>query len=277
MLEKLKNIDRRWVFLFVLLAVLIPLLFPLNLKTETSEPVENIYDYIENLPKGSVILMSFDFSPSTAIELEPAARAIASHAFKNNLNIVAIALWPDGAQLSKNILNDVARQYNKVYGRDYVNLGYKSGGSVLLMGIGGGFTQNFPKDVNNVDVSELPLMNRVKDYSNIDLAVSFSAGVPGMKEYVMIVATQFNVKVAAACTAVSAPEMYTFLNSGQLLGLMGGLKGAAEYEKLLKIRGEARQGMDAQSVVHLLIVLFILFANAIYFIDEFQKKRRLRM
>ena len=93
-----------------------------------------------------------------------------------------------------------------------------------------------------------------------------------MKEYVLIVATQFGLKVGAACTAVSAPEMYSFLDSGQLLGLMGGLKGAAEYEQLLGINGDARKGMDAQSVVHMVIVLFILLSNGIYFYDEYKKK-----
>ncbi len=272
-LEIMKNLDRRWVFLFVLLAVIIPLLFPLNLETKTSRPVENIYNYVDRLPEGSVILMSFDFGPSTQIELGPAAEAVARHAFSKNLKIVAISLWPDGVQISKSLLNKVAKEYGKKYGRDYVNLGFKPGGAVTLMSIAGGFSQVFPTDVDGVDIVELPLMNKVKDYSNIDLVVSFSAGAPGMKEYVLIVSTQFNVKVAAACTAVSAPEMYPFLNSGQLLGLMGGLKGAAEYEKLIAYHGEARKGMDAQSVVHMVIVLFIVFANIVYFVDEYRKKR----
>jgi len=105
--------------------------------------------------------------------------------------------------------------------------------------------------------------------------VSLSAGVPGIREYVLIVNTQFGKTMAGACTAVTAPEMYTFLNSGQLLGLMGGLKGAAEYEKLIEYEGNARKGMDAQSVVHLVIVMFIVFSNIIYFVGEYRRKRML--
>jgi len=271
--EKLKNLDRRWIFLFILLSVIIPLLIPLGLKLHTTGPVENIYNYIESLPEGSVIVVSFDYGPSTEIELNPAAKAIVRHAFRKKIKVVTMALWPMGAQMSQNVMKEVAEEFGAEYGRDYVNLGYKAGGSVLLLSLKSGFAQQFPTDVNNIPLSDLPLMNKVKDYNNCALVVSLSAGVPGIREYVLIVNTQFGKTMAGACTAVTAPEMYTFLNSGQLLGLMGGLKGAAEYEKLIEYEGNARKGMDAQSVVHLVIVMFIVFSNIIYFVGEYRRKR----
>lgn len=276
MLEKLKNLDRRWVFLFVFLSVLIPLLMKIGLKLHTTAPVENIYNYLESLPEGSVILISFDYGPSTETELSPAAVAMVRHAFKRKLKIVTMALWPEGANMSQNVLNKVSKMegINVEYGKDYVNLGYKTGGSVLLMSIKDGFAQQFPTDVNGVPLSDLPLMNKVKDYNSCSLVTSLSAGVPGIREYIIIVSSQFGRKVAGACTAVTAPEMYTFLNSGQLIGLMGGLKGAAEYEKLSGYEdGTARKGMDAQSVVHAVITLFIVFSNVIYFVDKYNESR----
>jgi hypothetical protein len=53
MLEKLQKLDRRWIFLFILVSVIVPLLYPLNLGIATSRPVENMYNFIENLPEGS--------------------------------------------------------------------------------------------------------------------------------------------------------------------------------------------------------------------------------
>jgi len=280
MIEKFKNLDRRWVFLFVLLSVIFPLLFPLKLKLDTTPPVKNIYNFVNSLPEGSVILLSFDYGPSTETELNPAAVALARHAFKRKLKIVTMALWPMGAQMSRNEMNKVVtdlknnQNMNLEYGRDYVNLGYKAGGSVLLMSLKDGFAQQFPTDMDGRPLSDLPLMNRVKDYNNCSMVVSLSAGVPGIREYIIIVSSQFKRQVAGACTAVTAPEMYTFLDSGQLLGLMGGLKGAAEYEKLIDYDdGDARKGMDAQSVVHLVITLFIIFSNVIYFIDKYQQSQ----
>ena len=56
--SKMLNIDRRFIFLLIALAVLIPLLKPINLPIGISPEVKNIYDHIESLPEGAVFLIS---------------------------------------------------------------------------------------------------------------------------------------------------------------------------------------------------------------------------
>jgi uncharacterized membrane protein YdjX (TVP38/TMEM64 family) len=67
--------------------------------------------------------------------------------------------------------------------------------------------------------------------------------------------------MVAGVTAVSAPEFYPYLQSGQLLGLLGGMAGAAEYEKLRNEKGTATRGMDAQSLAHVFVAVCILLGN----------------
>ena len=67
------------------------------------------------------------------------------------------------------------------------------------------------------------------------------------------------------------PEMYPFIQSNQLTGFLGGLKGAAEYETLIDHKDRAAAGMSPQSVVHVLVVCFILFGNFLYFKSGRQK------
>ena len=43
-----------------------------------------------------------------------------------------------------------------------------------------------------------------------------------------------------------APGLYPLLRSGQINGLIGGLRGAAEYESLIGQKGTAVAGMDAR-------------------------------
>ena len=62
-----------------------------------------------------------------------------------------------------------------------------------------------------------------------------------------------------------ASDAYPYLNAGQLEGLLGGLSGAAEYEKLIGVPGTATIGMDAQSIAHILIILLIALGNIAYF------------
>ncbi len=64
------------------------------------------------------------------------------------------------------------------------------------------------------------------------LVVSFATGIIG-EWWANLINAQFGIPVACGCTAVSAPKYYAFLQSGQMVGLLGGLKGASEYEWLL--------------------------------------------
>jgi hypothetical protein len=80
---------------------------------------------------------------------------------------------------------------------------------------------------------------------------------------------------------VSAPKYYAFMNSGQLVGMLGGMKGAAEYEKLLSAKytslGKfyggtvdftATKGMDGQTVLHGVILGFIFLGNLAFFVTR---------
>ena len=73
-------------------------------------------------------------------------------------------------------------------------------------------------------------------------------------------------------TAVSAPKYYAFVDAGQFVGLLGGMKGAAEYELLVGKSGKAVKGMGAQSLVHLLIIGLVIVGNIGYFVSR-RKKR----
>ena len=65
-----------------------------------------------------------------------------------------------------------------------------------------------------------------------------------------------------------APDLFPFIQSGQMVGVLGGLSGAAEYESILKRPGKATAGMSAQSMAHLIIVVFIIFGNIVYFFSR---------
>ncbi|HOM56568.1 MAG TPA: hypothetical protein PLG27_02315, partial [Candidatus Latescibacteria bacterium] len=61
MIQKLLNIDRRWVFLFIFVGVAAAMLFPLPLPIRPSSDVKNVYNTIESI-KGkpnATVLLSF--------------------------------------------------------------------------------------------------------------------------------------------------------------------------------------------------------------------------
>ncbi|HEY3998850.1 MAG TPA: hypothetical protein VGO93_08305, partial [Candidatus Xenobia bacterium] len=79
--------------------------------------------------------------------------------------------------------------------------------------------------------------------------------------YVQVVHGRYHTPVAGALTAVMVPGYQPYLNSGQALAILAGLRGAAEYETLLHVRGRGLQGLDAQSFAHLFLAALIVVSN----------------
>jgi hypothetical protein len=266
--DKLKNIDRRIIFVLIGLSVLIPVLIPVQLKIHVSQPVQSLYDEIDCLPPGTNVLMAFDYGPSTMPEVHPMALAILRHVFSKDLKVISMALWPEGASLAQDALGAVAEEFHKAYGVDYVNLGFKAGGIVVIQAMGTSISAIFPTDYAGTPVETLPIMGKITNFGDIGIIVNLSAGDPGIRHWVMIAQARYQKKVGGGCTAVSAPAFYPYLQTGQLVGLLGGLVGAAEYETLVKHPDSATAGMSSQALSHAVIIIFILIGNSTFFVER---------
>jgi hypothetical protein len=258
----LSGLDRRWLFLTMGVLVLFPLLFPLSLPLRVSPPVQGFVDGIDKVPNGSTILMSCDYDPGAIPEMVPMTRTVFRHLLSKDCKVVVTVLWNGGPGLVDSVLRETAREFpQKQYGVDWVNLGYKAGNEAVMVLMGQGVANAFPRDYRGSDSRSLPIMQHVRDYTSFPLLVNISAGYPGTKEWVQQVQARFHLPMVAGVTAVSAPEYYPYLQSHQLLGLLGGMAGAAEYEKARGEKGSATRGMDAQSLGHLFVAVCILLGN----------------
>jgi len=267
----IRQIDRRIIFTLIFIAVGWPLIAPMRLPIGVSPPVRGIYEAVEAVPPGSIVMLGGDYSPDSMPELQPMTRAFIRHAFSRDLRIVVACLWPASPPLIERELTPLAEEFGKEYGVDYVNLGYMAGGIVTLLGMGASIPNTFPSDYGGTPVREIPLMQEIENFEDIAFVMEVSAGTPGTREWVQQVQSRYRIRFASGTTAVGAPNFYPYVQSGQLVGLLGGLKGAAEYETLIEAPGDATKGMDAQSIVHALIVVFILLGNVVYFVSRRQQ------
>ena len=257
--DRLKNIDRRIIFVLIALSVLIPIFVPIRLRIHVSPPAQGLYDAIDHLPPGSNVLMAFDYGPSTMPEVYPMSLAILRHAFSKDLKVIAMALWPEGASIAQDAFRTVAEdEFHKEYGVDYSNLGFKTGGLVVIQAMGTSIPAIFPTDQAGRPVETFPIMEKIKNFDDIGIIVDLSAGDPGIPQWVMIARDRYHKKVGGGCTAVSAPGFYPYLQTGQLVGLLGGLMGAAEYEALVDHPDSATEAMPSQVLSHTVIIIFIL-------------------
>jgi hypothetical protein len=269
--SRLQSIDRRYVFLFVGLAAFLPLIFPLGLPLGVTPSSEDLFNAVDSLKEGSVVMLTFDYYPSTLPETEPMSYAALRHLFKKNIRVVTLTTIPLGAlSVMEGVVNNVAREYGKEYGVDYVNLGYKYGYVAVMLGMGRRISDIFPRDNYNNKLEDIPLMQEVKNYDDVDFLFIVSDNAT-VDYWVSLVNAQFGVPMGAGVTAVMAPKTYSYLQTKQMVGLLGGMKGAAEYEKLSRNEGRATRGMDPQSIIHMLIIAFIVLGNIGYFVSRGRK------
>lgn len=252
--------NRRVIYILVLAAITIPLFLPLGLKQRVTPEVKQFYETIDELPPSACVIASFDFEASTIAETRPLAQAVLSHLFSKNISVISLSMLAEGTGLGYRFLKEAADEYGKKYGQDYVFLGFRPQYQATILGLGEEFSKVFPKDFLSNELASLPLSLRVKNYQGIDLIISIADG--DLPQYwVDYAQTRFQKKVLAAVTAVMATTYYPYLSSGQFSGLVGGLKGAAEYEVLLAKPGLGVKGMEAQSLGHLLLILLIIIGN----------------
>jgi hypothetical protein len=277
---KVGKLDRRWIFLFVGFSVLLPMLFHLECRQVASPIVLGIFDKVESIPPGSRVVLSFDYGPSTVPEIQPMVDAVLRHCLERDLKVVFIALWATGQNILSSTITDVVKKEypEKAYGVDYVNFGYKAGNQGVINVVLTDFYKMFPTDIEGAASRDLPMMEGMSSLKDVALIVSFGGGFPGIKEWVQFAGDLGNIPIAGGCTAVSAPLLYPYYPQ-QMVGLMGGIKGAAEYEAILaetypRYRTTPARGsemMGPQTVAHLVIMLFILIGNIAYFMTRNQK------
>ncbi|MGC8734933.1 MAG: hypothetical protein ACP5RD_07885 [bacterium] len=282
----LKKVSRRTIFLIVALILTLSIISSnisdiqkLNLyilSKSISWTSERAYNYIENLEEGSVVLLSADYAPSTKVENDPVVQGFLTQAFRKNLKVIAISLWPDGAVLVENNIKMVASKMNKKEDQDFVIGGYVVGGTVAIEKMGINLKAAIPLLKN----SNAPFLKNIKTAKDLKLVFSVAAG-DSLQAYIKILGARYRVPVSGGCTAVMAAEMYPYIISNQLIGLFAGLKGACDYQ-ILELKDqldpnnvpEAVKNMFPQSIIHLLIVIFIVIANLVYFYERYEIKSK---
>lgn len=281
MLDILKTLDRRWIFLLMLLAVAIPVLLELRFPEKPTGLAQSTFDEVEKLNEGDKVLLAFDFDPASEGELGPMATAFVRHCCEKKLKMYFIALWPVGPQMIDESINKVIKTDfpNLVYGEDYVNLGFKSGQEGVIKVIVTDLRQLYSTDARGTNIDQIPMCRDLRNVQDSDLVVNVSAGYPGTKEWVQYAATPYpdKIRIVGGCTGVQAPLLYPYIPE-QLPGLLGAIKGAAEYEKLVidKYGGddpdpkylEGIRRMGPQLVAHVLMISLIVLGNVIFFLDR---------
>lgn len=278
---KLANFDRRWIFLAMAIAIVVPMIFPLGFPVKPTPMVQSTFNAIESLNEGDKVLLALDLDPASTPELEPFFWSVSLHLKRKNIKLVIATTWYAAPPLierwirsaiERPIVDKDDKQYKGPLDRayknkeDYVWLGFREGRQAVINGMATDLRNTFDGvAADRTPLDEIDIMDGIKTLSDFDMVVMVSAGFPGIKEYMQQAQARGNVKMVGACTAVSTTDYTPYYDAGQLMGLVGGMAKAAEYEILVGRKQNAAKGTDVLNIGHLVVILAILFGNYIYF------------
>lgn len=272
-LAKIGRLDRRWIFLAMGLSIAVPILFKLRFPEYPGAMAKATFNAVEAVPEGSTVLLSFDYDPASAAELEPMASALVHHCASRKLKIVFMALWPLGKQQSDRTIETVLKPNHPSYryGTDYVQLGYQSGNEGVVKLMATNLPRQYPNDAAGEAIANLPLLKDARDLGAFKLIASISAGYPGAKEWVQYGNGPMPDAFEVVCgsTGVQVGQLLPYYPK-QMEGLLVAVKGAAEYEMLVEqkypmkdndVISQGRVRMGPQLVAHLLMIGLIVLGN----------------
>ncbi len=273
------NIDRRIIYLLVLLALCVPLLNQWSVKPARMQGAEKFFKVIDTLEVGpnDVAFVAMDYGPGMAAETGTQSEVIVEHLMRRRIKFAVFTQYILAEPFLESVPAKAAARLAKEYpdqtweyGKDWVNLGYGAGGSLTIQSIpkSENLVELFKRDARGNNLADLPAFSGVRTLKNIKLLAEFTGLVGVFDSYIQFFQNKdYRPIFTHGCTSITIPEAYIYLDSGQLTGLLEGIAGAAWYSVLLNDHYTSRIP-DASGVLntglgvaHLVILGLILLGN----------------
>lgn len=262
--------QRRMIFAGLFIVVAITMSLNIQMDMKASPYTQKLYDFIEELPDGSTLMLSFDHEASSLPEIRPLAEAVLEHVHRKKHKLIGVSLFAEGTLIGYRLMTTSAERFDRTYGEDYVYLGFRPQYIAAILSMGESLKKTYPLDYLGSPYDNFELLRSINNYDQIDAVVSIADGSL-TTHWIEYGQANYDVKIVGAVTAAMVTTYDPYLASNQMYAMMGGLRGAAEYEQLLQIKGGGARGMLAQSSAHLYVLAMIILGNILYFVERKKK------
>lgn len=269
LMKTLQKNETRLIYAFVIVTVILASLFPTGLPMIVSEPTRKLYDTINGLAPGSVVWYTIDIGFQTSPETRAPVTVVLQHLFTvPKIKTMITTTVADGVAVYEGIMQQI-NKYGKTYGQDWVFLGYQTGGEMFTAAVAQDIYRACPTDNYGTPTKNIPMMANIHSAKDVSLLLTVSTG-PNFYYGLRQVVAPYNTPLYTICVGYYLSEIMPFYSSGQLKGFLVGLKGGAEYESLLNMKGVASRGADAMSLIYVLLTVIIVGANIRYWSARFK-------
>jgi hypothetical protein len=273
--HKLQAIDRRILYLILILVVTLFILIPIKLPNIPLPQSEKLYNAIADAPDGSLILISSGWTMSSRGETLPLYQALVRLCMRKNHHVLVVSMTePAAAGYALSSLTEVAHEKGHkpyVEGRDWLGLGYLPNIDATIQS----FATDFRGAMERVQVFGKPatstdMLKDVRSLRDVAVVVDVSASASYWSFVERITGI---TKFGLMCTGVMFPEALPYQATGQLVGVAFGARGAYDFETMMaedprfekqggKFYGYGQVYMAPLTAAMLLLVAAIVVGNA---------------
>ncbi|MCX8168693.1 MAG: hypothetical protein N3E39_00495 [Candidatus Methanomethylicia archaeon] len=270
---KLGEVDKRVLYWVLFITLIIPYIRPLGLPISIAETSYALYNFIEKLGPKDVVVMGIHYGVAAWAECLPGFVAVTKHLVKRGVKIIFWSVGYADCDLTMDAVKARVPQLkgpgeptgpgDYKYGVDWVYMGYIAGAEPTIAQLADDIRQVLRADKYGTPIDAIPLFRNVNSARDISLVVDSTTGDYG-DYYVRQWRIRHGTPVAEIGIAMIYSSFVRYYQAGLAIGALKGIRGAAEYEKLIGEFGEGTLQMDAISASHLLVIIAVIMANLSY-------------
>jgi hypothetical protein len=274
----LADIDRRIIFVLVFVALTIPLVFGMPLPLPISNNVKKYYETLESVPAGAVVGVDAELMGATYPQLGSDLTLVFVQLLRRDAKIVIWTLTVDSPPFNALAMDDAlrllgAKGATKKYGVDWVDLGYVAGTETGLASLMTSIKGTVSTDRLGNKIADLPMMKNIDTGKDFSLVVWHSGSAGSAPYGIRQINGRFRTPMLVAVTSNEYPLYFTYLEAGQIVGLIGGARGAAEHETLMNMPGLATGQTSALALGGVIILVLLLIGNVTHILRKRRTKK----
>lgn len=258
--------DRRLIYLVAAISLVAAALHPPSLPVSVSEGTRRAWAAAERLPPGSPVFLYIDYGFGAQEELDPMLESVVLHLMRRRAHLVLAARAVEGSEIARAVVERAAQRfpaYRQGYGTVWVNLGYRPAPDVTLRAA----TRNLLAAYNGVDatgqpLATMPVLRGVQrlDARHFGLAYVFDSS-DAFVSLMYFVSQPTGLPFVVGAIAMEVPVVRPYLATGQIAAVIGGARGAAEYEQLIGRPARATRAQEAAAVAAAVVTALIAMGN----------------
>ena len=260
--KKMATYDKRWVYVVLFITTLGPLISPIGMPIGISAMTKNYYAELDTLQEGDIVFDTWNMEFSGYMELKSGVLATHKMFIEKGVRLCIAFGHYEGVALPTEIFKQLKTwldEYDYTEGEDYIIIGYVFPNEAAVAALAQDFHANVRVDWKGESI-EGTFLDEIQNAGDFDMISDYTTGL-ATTYIINHMVLQYGVPMVENSIGVSVPGHLANLDAGLLQALLASTRGGAELEFLISSPGPGLKAMDAFTLGHYSLIIFIIIGN----------------